>query len=147
MTGKSPVVASEEQCASLRRLASSIDRSEADRARGLLLTLRGWTSGEIGQAFGVREDTVRLWRGDFARGGVAALRTKLAAGPDPIKARAALKVAADVLAAPVADRVNWTLPRLIEEIERREGVRISPSRLSVVLRKKGAFDSVALGTL
>ncbi|MDQ2860568.1 MAG: helix-turn-helix domain-containing protein [Pseudomonadota bacterium] len=141
------MVASEEQCASLRRLASSIDRSEADRARGLLLTLRGWTSGEIGQAFGVREDTVRLWRGDFARGGVAALRTKLAAGPDPIKARAALKVAADVLAAPVADRVNWTPPRLIEEIERREGVRISPSRLSVVLRKKGAFDSVALGTL
>ena len=71
----------------------------------------------------------------------------MAAGPEPVKARAALKVAADVLAAPVADRVNWTLPRLIEEIERREGVRISPSRLSVVLRKKGAFDSVALGTL
>ena len=147
MAGKSLVVATDEQRAALLRLAGSIDRAEADRARGILLTLRGWTSAEIGQAFGVREDTVRFWRGEFARDGVDGLRTKVAAGPEPVKARAALKVAADVLAAPVADRVNWTLPRLIEEIERREGVRISPSRLSVVLRKKGAFDSVALGTL
>jgi transposase len=146
MAGRSPVVATGEQRGVLRRLANSLDRAEADRARAILLTLEGWTSAQIGQAFGVREDTVRLWRSDFARIGVEALRSRVAAGPEPIKALAALKVAADVLAEPVANRVNWTLPRLIEEIERREGVRISPSRLSVVLRKKGAFASVALGT-
>ena len=38
------------------------DRGEADRARALLLTLAGWTSPRIAEAFGVREDTVRLWR-------------------------------------------------------------------------------------
>ena len=147
MAGKSPVRATGEQRAALRRLAGSIDRAEADRARGVLLTLEGWTSAQIGQAFGVREDTVRLWRGDFIRSGVDGLRTRVAVGPEPVKALAALKVAEEVLAEPVADRVNWTLPRLIEEIERREGVRISRSRLSVVLRKKGAFASVAPGTL
>ena len=32
-----------------------------------------------------REDTVRLWRSDFARGGVAALKTSPAPGPAPSK--------------------------------------------------------------
>ena len=62
-----------------------------------------------------------------------------------MKAQAALRVAQAVLTQPVADRTNWTLPRLADEIERREGVRISTSRLSVVLRKRGVFDSVARG--
>ena len=34
-------------------------------------------------------------------------------------------------------RPNWTLPRLADEIEKRSGMRISRSRLSVVLRQKG----------
>ena len=147
MTGKSPVAATERDRGELRRLASSLDRAEADRARAILLTLAGWTSGEIGQAFGVREDTVRLWRSEYAKVGVRALETHVAAGPSPMKARAALRVAEAVLTEPVADRINWTLPRLADEIERREGIRISTSRLSVVLRKKGVFDSVARGTL
>jgi hypothetical protein len=40
----------------------------------MLLTLAGWTSPRIAEAFGVRADTVRLWRSDFMRGGVAALK-------------------------------------------------------------------------
>lgn len=147
MTSKSPVAATSEQRAGLRELAGSRDRGEADRARAILLTLEGWTSPQIGEAFAVREDTVRLWRSDFAKGGVAALRRRIAPGPEPVKALAALRVAGEVLTEPVADRINWTLPRLALEIERREGVSISRSRLSVVLRKKGAFASVAPGTL
>ena len=57
------------------------DRGEADRARAVLLTLAGWTSSKIAEAFGVREDTVRLWRSDFTAGGVAALKTSIAPGP------------------------------------------------------------------
>ncbi len=147
MAGKSPLTAPDEDRARLRVLAESRDRGEADRARAILLTLEGWTSGRISQAFAVREDTVRLWRSDFMAGGAQALRRRIAPGRAPVKAEAALRVAADVLAEPVANRVNWTLPRLAREIERREGVTISPSRLSVVLRKKGALASVALGTL
>src|SRR4051794_28220882 len=137
MVGKSPVVASEEQRRALRALSRSRDRGEADRARAIVLTLLGWTSGQIAEAFGVREDTVRFWRSTVRTGGIEALKTSGAPGPAPGKAACALAVAEEVLSCPVADRPNWTLPRLADEIETRSGVRISPSRLSVVLRQKG----------
>ena len=127
-------------------LSRSRDRGEADRARAILLTLSGWTSGEIAEAFGVREDTVRFWRSAFVMGGIDALRKSVAPGPAPVKAECALAVAAEVLVGPVVDRPNWTLPRLADEIERRAGVRISSSRLSVVLSQKGisAGDGLAI---
>lgn len=136
MAGKSPVTAGEEQQKALRALALSRDRGEADRARAVLLTLGGWTSPRIAEAFGVREDTVRLWRSDFARGGVAALKASVAPGPVPVKTQAALRVVTPLLEAPVADRPNWTIPRLMVEIEAREGVKIGRSQLSKALRKK-----------
>lgn len=138
MAGKSPVAASKEQYAALASLAGSRDRGEADRARAVLLTLSGWTSPRIAEAFGVREDTVRLWRSDFARGGVEALRASVAPGPAPVKSEAALRVAMPLLEQPVADRPNWTIPRMRAEIEAREGVRISRSQLSKALRKKSS---------
>ena len=137
MAGKSPVTVDEEQRQGLLALSHSRDRGEADRARAILLTLLGWTSGQIAEAFGVREDTVRFWRSTFMTGGVEALKTSLAPGPTPVKAERALAVAEEVLSAPVANRPNWTLPRLADEIEKRAGVRISRSRLSVVLRQRG----------
>ena len=79
---------------------------------------------------------MRLWRSDFAQGGVEALKTSPAAGRAPVKAQAALRVVTPLLQEPVADRPNWTLVRLIGEIEAREGVSISRSQLSKVLRKK-----------
>ena len=74
-------------------LGRSRDRGEADRARAILLTLSGWTSPDIAAAFGVREDTVRLWRSTFMAGGVEAMRTRIPPGPMPIKAERALAVA------------------------------------------------------
>ena len=136
MTGKSPVSATEEQRAALTALAGSRDRGEADRARAVLLTLAGWTSPRIAEAFGVREDTVRLWRSDFLRGGVEALKASVAPGPAAMKSEAALRVVTPLLEGPVADRRNWTIPRLRAEIEAREGVSISRSQLSKALRKK-----------
>ena len=137
MAGRSPIAADEEQRQQLMALSHSRDRGEADRARAILLTLSGWTGRWIAEAFGVREDTVRFWRSAFMRGGVEALKTSVAPGPKPVKAERALAVAEEVLSGPVADRPNWTLPRLADEIEKRSGVRISHSRLSVVLRQKG----------
>jgi transposase len=140
-------VASSEQRRELEELSRSRDRGEADRARAILLTLAGWTSPRIAEAFGVREDTVRLWRSAFMAGGVVALRTSVAPGPVPVKAACALAVAEEVLSGPVADRPNWTLPRLADEIEKRSGVRISRSRLSVVLRQRGLSAGVGRATL
>jgi transposase len=138
MARKSPVLASDEQRVALAALAGSRERGEADRARAVLLTLTGWTSPKIAEAFGVREDTVRLWRSAFTAGGVAALKASIAPGPLPVKSEAALRVAAPLLEEPVADRRNWTIPRLCAEIEAREGVRISRSQLSKALRKKSS---------
>jgi transposase len=142
MTGRSPLSATEEQQEALTVLANSRDRGEADRARAVRLTLAGWTSSRIAEAFGVREDTVRLWRSDFMRGGIAALKTSVAPGPAPVKSEAALRVAVPLLEEPVADRHNWTIPRLRAEIEAREGVCISRSQLSKALRKKSSGGGV-----
>ena len=138
MSGKSPVSASEEQRSGLAVLAGSRDRGEADRARAILLTLSGWTSSHIAEAFGVREDTVRLWRGDFSRDGVAALKASIAPGPAPVKTETALRVVTPLLEEPVANRPNWTIARMRAEIAAREGVCISRSQLSKALRKKSS---------
>jgi transposase len=141
MGDKSSLVVTAEQRAALKRLARSADREEADRARGILLSDSGWTSPEIGDALRVREDTVRSWRSAFMREGLEAIVRHAAPGRAPVKAQAALAVAGELLTAPVENRANWTLPRLCDEIERRSGHRISRSRLSVVLRKKGAMPA------
>ena len=138
MTDRSPLSATDDQRAALRALACSRDRGEADRARAVLLTLAGWTSPRIAEAFGVREDTVRLWRSDFMRDGARALKATVAPGPAPVKSEAALRVATPLLEVPVADRRNWTIPRLRAEVEAREGVRISHSQLSKALHKKSS---------
>src|ERR1700734_2580694 len=122
MAGKSPVPATPEQMAGLESKACEPDRAEADRARAVLLTLRGW-----------------MWGGEFLTDGVGALETKPLPGPAPVKTQAVLRVAEPLLSAPVTNRVNWTLARLADEIAAREGVTISKSQLSKALRKKGAF--------
>jgi transposase len=145
MSGKSPISASEEQRSALLVMAGSRDRGEADRARAVLLTLSSWTSPRIAEAFGVREDTVRLWRSDFSHGGIEALRASVAPGPSPVKSEAALRVVAPLLEEPVANRPNWTIARMRAEIEAREGVCISRSQLSKALRKKSS-DTGGRGT-
>ncbi len=81
MAGRSSLVATAEQEAELRALSRSDVRGEADRARAILLTLRGWTSIEVAEAFGVTPEVVRHWRGWFGERGVDALRASLAPGP------------------------------------------------------------------
>jgi transposase len=93
----------------------------------------------------VRQDTVRQWRGDFARGGSEALKATIAPGPEPIKSSVALRVVTPLLEEPVADRPNWTIARLRAQIEGCEGVCISRSQLSKALREKSSAGGI-LGT-
>jgi len=62
MAGRSPLVASAGQEAELRALSRSDVRGETDRARAILLTLRGWTSLDITEALGVTPGVVRHWQ-------------------------------------------------------------------------------------
>lgn len=141
MAGKSPLSATGAQLEALRVMAAGAGRAEADRARAILLTLVGWTSPDIALAFGVREDTVRLWRSSFMATGTGALKSRVSPGPIPVKADAALRVAAPLLSQDVTNRKNWTLARLSREIQAQEGISISRSQLSKVLRKKGGSVS------
>ena len=63
-------------------------------------------------------------------------QSDVAPGPAPVKSAAALRVVTPLLEAPVADRPNWTIPRLRAEIETQAGVRISRSQLSKRFAKK-----------
>ena len=62
MAGRPRVVATVEHREQLSALAGSSDRAEADRARAILLSLEGWSSVRIGEAFSVEPDSVRHWR-------------------------------------------------------------------------------------
>jgi transposase len=53
-----------------------------------------------------------------------------------VKTEAALRVVTPLLEAPVTNRPNWTIARLMVEIEAREGIKIGRSQLSKALRKK-----------
>jgi transposase len=135
MAGRPRVVADAEELRGLRELARSERRDEADRARAIVLSVTGWTSGQIARAFGVTADSVRRWRSWFAAAGVDGLRAGERPGREPVKGAAAAGVVEDLLSEPVADRPNWTLPRLQAEIARQSGVAISKSQLSKVLKK------------
>ena len=144
MGGRARLEATQEQRAALAALARSSERGEADRARAVLLSLDGQSSAPIGSALQVRADTVRGWRGLFAQGGIAAMRARPRPGRPGSQGAMALECAAAILAEPGS--VLWTLPRLKAEIARRDGVTISVSRLSRLLRQKGASPGAALAT-
>lgn len=71
MAGRSPLVASAGQEAELRALSRSDVRGETDRARAILLTLRGWTSLDVTEALGVTPGVVRHWQRCGTGGGAA----------------------------------------------------------------------------
>lgn len=147
MAGRPRVEASVEQLRALQELANSDRRDEADRARAVILSANGWTSGQIARAFGVTPDSVRRWRGWFAIEGVAGLRAGDRPGREAAKSAAALAVVEDLLAAPVTDRPNWTLPRLQAQVERQSEVVISKSQLSKTLKKTAtAGDGLAIAS-
>ena len=131
-------LATEEQRTVLMALARSWDRGEADRARAVLLTLSGWTSPRIAEAFGVREDTVRLWRSDFMRDGVAALESDGGARPGACEERGGVARGHAVAGGAGRRSAELDHPRLRAEIEAQAGVRISRSQLSKALRKKSS---------
>ena len=146
MARRPQLSASEQQRAALQELARSERRDEADRARAILLSLEGWTSQAIGADFAVTAGSVRHWRNGYTTGGVAALRAAVVPGPSGERGLRALAIAATILSEPVENRPNWTLPRLRAEIARRGGPPISKSRLSVLLRQKGASAGAGRAT-
>jgi transposase len=146
MVGRTRLTVADGHRTALDELARSPDRAEADRARAILWSSEGRSGGAIGALLGVQADTVRQWRRRFRAGGVAALRTRPKPGKVASKSPAALAVVQELLAGPVADRPNWTLPRLQRAVRERTGIAISTSWLSVIMRQKGALGAAGRGT-
>ena len=142
MAGRSPLLVTEDRPAALLALSCSRDRGEADRARAVVLTLAGWTSARIAEAFGVREDMVRLWRSDFMRGGIDVLGASVAPGPPAGEERGSTPRGPAAVGAARGRPAQLDTPRLRVEIEARAGVRISRSQLSKALRKKSSAGGV-----
>src|SRR4051812_49601214 len=137
MGGRGGLAVDEAGRAGLERLGRSAARREADRARAVLRSPDGGTGATIAARLGVRAGQVRRWRSAVRSGGVAALRARPRPGRAPSKREAALAVARDLLAAPVADRPVWTLARLAAEIPARPGGAGSPGHPSGGPRKGG----------
>jgi len=147
MAGRPRVVATAEQHEELRALAVSVDSAEADRrARALLLSLEGWSSFRIAEAFSVKPDSVpALALGVRLRRGVGSAHPQGAGARPGESAGGAFGRRRGALGRGLRS-TELTLPRLQDEIAARTGQRISKSRLSVVMRKEGAFAGDARGT-
>lgn len=141
---KCALSATKEQREALEGLARSLDRREADRARSILWSVEGQTGEMIGRRIGMRADGVRRLRHLFAVGGVDALRARPRTGRPGAKGATALACATTILCEP--GETIWTLPRLKAQIERRCGIALSLSWLSILLRKKGASPGGDRGT-
>ena len=137
MPGRSKLTADAAERAALRNLSQSEHRSEADRARAILLTLKGQRAEAIAAALGVHVSTVHNWRGYFAHGGVAGLRRRTSPGRQATVGPHAGAIAAAILSEDVRHDGGWTLGRLSAEIARRGGPAISPRWLSHQLRQRG----------
>src|SRR5215212_4191237 len=107
MGGRGGLVVDDAARAELERLSRSAARREADRARAVPWSLDGETGAAIAAHPGVRAEQVRRWRSAVRSGGVAALRARPRPGRAPREREAALAVARDVPATPVADRPAW----------------------------------------
>src|SRR3954453_18686578 len=134
MDGRGGLAVGEAGRAALGRLMRPAARREADRARAVLWSLGDETSTVIATRLGVRAGQVRRWRSAFRRGGAEAPRPRPRPGRTPRKREAALAVARDVLAAPLADRPAWTLARLAAEVAARPGGANPPGPLDAGLR-------------
>ena len=67
MAGRSALSATAEQKTALRGWARSENPRRSERARAILLTLSGWTSGRLAEVFGVTADSVRTGGNGSAR--------------------------------------------------------------------------------
>ena len=119
MAGQSPLTATEEQRKALAALAGSRERGEADRARAVLLTLAGWTSPRIAEAFDVSLSTIHRVRQALVEESLpAALERKKPTGRQYRKLDGAqeARLIAVACSKPPAGRARWTLQLLADKL-------------------------------
>lgn len=86
MLGRPRVKSTVEQLEGLQELARPDRRDEADRAHAVVLSINGWTSGQIARILGATPDSVWRWRSWFAADGVEGLRAGERLDRKPVRA-------------------------------------------------------------
>lgn len=112
------VVLSPEEDAELERLlrAPSTPQQIAMRARIVRRAAQGATNTQIATEVGASLPTVALWRGSFARQGIAGLADRPRSGrPRTIDDATVQRVIAKTLERPPAGESHWSVRRLAEE--------------------------------
>jgi hypothetical protein len=132
------VVASEEQQEALRTLAVSRDRRGGGSGEGRIADVIGLDQpthcGSVRRSQGYGAPVAQRFCARRGRGA----QDEPCTGTGPCQSGSGAESCDAIAGSARCDRHNWTLARLIGEIEAREGVTISKSRLSKVLRKKSS---------
>jgi transposase len=114
----------------------------AQRARIVLLAERGLTGPQIAERVGCSEPTVVLWRGRYARSGLAGLDDAPRSG-GPVRTMTR-QVQAEVLAATVTPPpealrergvTHWSARRLSDWLARHKGIRVSHDAIARLWRR------------
>lgn len=114
---------------------------EKRRLKAAKLFGQGKGASEVARLLEVRRQSAHAWQRQWQEGGVAALRSKGAAGPKrKLSALQQAELAAALVEGPEAHghaTAVWTLPRVARLIEQRTGQRYHPGHVWRVLRGLG----------
>jgi len=110
------------------------------KAYYILLSNEGKSCPEIARQTGVNKHTVRKWLKAYIKGGIKALKSKLAPGRPNIKGKAIEdKIEEVVSKSPVEYgylEEGWTANLLVDYFK-RHGINVSKSTIKRILKKKG----------
>jgi transposase len=117
------------------------DWREGRRLRAWELHQQGWQQSAIAAALGVTPGAVSQWLGRARRGGVHALRRRVAPGPSP-KLTTEQRAQLPTLLARGAEAFGfrgevWTARRVAAVVAREFGVRYHPNHVGKLLRAAG----------
>ena len=114
---------------------------EKRRLKAAKLFARGQSPSEVARLLKVRRQSAHDWQQRWQEGGVAALRSRGAAGPKrKLSATQRAELAAALVEGPQAHghtTAVWTLPRVAKLIEGRTGQNYHPGHVWRVLRSLG----------
>jgi len=129
---------SDEQRAELNERARA--RTLAPRLRERLEMVRlsdlGWRVPQIAQALGLHEQTVRKYLKAFLAASFAGLADQPIAGRPPRASAADLAALGQLLDEAATHGQTWTARQVAAWLARERGVRLSTSRLRVLLRRE-----------
>ena len=115
-----------------RTRQAGIAPSTRDRLEMIRLSDAGWSVPKIAQHLGQHEQTVRAWIKAFLTGGFAALSNKPRGGDTSAVTPAMLAAARAEIA---KGSRTWSAKEVADWIAEHYGVRISPGRMRVQLKR------------